>query len=68
LRVVNSFEVVIGYQNVSGSLGSALALNINGNLVVINYNFYEFTTSPGLATETRDKNPEGLPGRLCRKT
>jgi hypothetical protein len=55
---------VIGYQNVFGSLGSALAFNFNGHLVVINYNLYEFTTSPSLATETADGNPERLPFRL----
>jgi hypothetical protein len=52
---------VIGYQNVFGSLGSALAFNFNGNLVVINYNLYEFTTSPSLAKKTVDENPERLP-------
>ena len=55
---------VIGYQNVFGSLGSALAFNLNGNLVVINYNLYEFTTSPRLADEMADQNPERLPFRL----
>jgi WD40 repeat protein len=52
---------VIGYQNVFGSLGSALAFNRNGNLVVINYNLYEFTTSPSVAKGTLNENPESLP-------
>ena len=52
---------VIGYENVFGSLGSALAFNFNGNLVVINYNLYEFSTSPSLPLETADQNPERLP-------
>ena len=55
---------VIGYQNVFGSLGSALAFNLNGNLVVINYNLYEFTTSRNVVQETADQNPERLPYRL----
>jgi len=58
---------VIGYQNVFGSLGSALAFNFTGNLVVINYNLYEFTTSPSFARETADQNPERLPFRLLPK-
>jgi len=33
---------VLGYEIVYGNLGSALAFNINGNLVVVNYNLYEF--------------------------
>ena len=52
---------VIGYQNVFGSLGSALAFGSNGNLVVINYNLYEFTTSPSLARRAPGDNPERLP-------
>jgi hypothetical protein len=60
----NQSLAVIGYQNVFGSLGSALAFNFNGNLVVINYNLYEFTTSPSLARETAGENPERLPFRL----
>jgi len=52
---------VIGYQNVFGSLGSALAFGFNGNLVVINYNLYEFTTSPTLAKRASGDNPERLP-------
>lgn len=59
---------VIGYQNVFGSLGSALVFNLNGKLVVVNYNLYEFTTSPGLATEMVDKNPERLPLRVAPPT
>lgn len=48
---------VIGYQNVFGSLGSALAFNFNGNLVVINYNLYEFTTSPSLSKVSPGETP-----------
>lgn len=55
---------VIGYQDVFGSLGSALAFNFNGKLVVINYNLYEFTASPSLAQEKADENPERLPFRV----
>jgi hypothetical protein len=55
---------VIGYQAVFGSLGSALAFNVSGKLVVINYNLYEFTTSPSSAKETADENPERLPFRV----
>ena len=52
---------VIGYQNVFGSLGSALAFNFNGNLVVINYNLYEFTTSANQTPGGGKGNPELLP-------
>lgn len=58
---------VIGYQTVFGSLGSALAFNLNGNLVVINYNLYEFTTQGNHAAKP-DQHPERLqikPGTLA---
>jgi WD40 repeat protein len=42
--VSNTGLTVLGYQNVFGSLGSALAWNITGDLAVVNYNLYEFTT------------------------
>lgn len=35
---------VLGYEIVYGNLGSAMAYNVNGTLVVINYNLYEFRT------------------------
>jgi hypothetical protein len=58
---------VIGYQAVFGSLGSALAFNFNGKLVVINYNLYEFTTSPGPAKATAEENPGRLPIQMLPK-
>ncbi len=51
---------VIGYQTVFGALGSAMAFNINGNLAVINYNLFEFTTT-NKKLSSRDPNPERLP-------
>jgi WD40 repeat protein len=51
---------VLGYQNVFGSLGSALAFNIDGNLAVVNYNLYEFTTEQGQHPDPK-QHPERLP-------
>lgn len=51
---------VIGYELVYGHLGSALAFNANGKLVVINYNLYEFTTPT-----SRSYSPSAHPGRLA---
>lgn len=36
---------VIGYETIFGALGSALAFNANGSLIVVNYNLYEFVAS-----------------------
>jgi hypothetical protein len=50
---------VLGYETVYGNLGSALAFNTNGNLVVINYNLYEFKTdTPQIAGA--DLHPERM--------
>jgi WD40 repeat protein len=54
---------VIGYQTVFGSLGSALGFNFNGNLVVVNYNLYEFTTQQNRMSPS-DRHPERLPLEL----
>jgi len=54
---------VIGYQTVFGTLGSALGFNFNGNLVVVNYNLYEFTTQQNRIS-ARDRHPERLPLEL----
>lgn len=51
---------VLGYQTVFGALGSALAFNLNGQLVVVNYNLYEFTTQSS-QSNIPDRNPELLP-------
>lgn len=50
---------VLGYEIVYGNLGSALAFNINGNLVVVNYNLYEFKTSTSQTVEP-DLHPERI--------
>jgi hypothetical protein len=50
---------VLGYQTVFGSLGSALAFN-GQNLIVVNYNLYEFTTQPNQIVSP-GQNPERLP-------
>jgi len=44
---------------VFGSLGSALAFN-GQNLIVVNYNLYEFTTQPTQIVSP-GQNPERLP-------
>jgi hypothetical protein len=50
---------LFGYQTVTAPLGSALAFGLNGNLLLVSYNLYEFTTGS-------DKVPvDGSdPGRL----
>jgi hypothetical protein len=53
---------VLGYQTVFGSLGSALGFN-GKNLIVINYNLYEFTTQPN-QIGSPGQNPERLPLKL----
>jgi hypothetical protein len=56
---------VLGYETVYGNLGSALAFNINGNLVVINYSLYEFKTDTAQIAGP-DLHPERMP--LARET
>lgn len=51
---------IIGYQEVTSPLGSALAFNITGKLVMASYNLYEFITMAGPA-EATDAHPERLP-------
>ena len=51
---------VLGYETVYGNLGSALAFNANGELVVVNYNLYEFSTQIKPSIEP-SQNPERLP-------
>ena len=48
--IANQQINVVGYQIVFGELGSALAFNINGDLVVINYNLLEFVKSQNHAS------------------
>ena len=50
---------VLGYETVYGNLGSALAFNTNGDLVVINYNLYEFKTLTSQLAGT-DLHPERM--------
>jgi WD40 repeat protein len=58
----NQHITVLGYQTVFGSLGSALGFN-GRNLIVINYNLYEFTTQPNQISSP-GQNPERLPLKL----
>jgi len=51
---------VMGYQEVSSALGAALAFNIGGQLIMVNYNLYEFVTMNGTAPPA-SANPERLP-------
>jgi len=43
----NDCLVVLGCQLICGHLGSALAFHACGNLVVANYNLYEFVVPTG---------------------
>ena len=58
----NQHMTVLGYQTVFGSLGSALGFN-GQNLIVINYNLYEFTIQP-VQIGSPGENPERLPLEL----
>jgi hypothetical protein len=58
----NQHLTVLGYQTVFGSLGSALGFN-GTNLIVINYNLYEFTTQPN-QIGSPGQNPERLALKL----
>lgn len=51
---------VFGYQEVTSPLGSAIAFNVGGNLVMISYNLYEFTTL-GNATPSKGAHPGRIP-------
>lgn len=51
---------VFGYQEVTSPLGSAIAFNVGGNLVMVSYNLYEFTTLSNVAPP-EDANPERIP-------
>jgi hypothetical protein len=50
---------IIGYQEVTSPLGSALAFNVTGKLAMVSYNLYEFITVAALAPPT-DGHPERL--------
>jgi hypothetical protein len=54
---------IIGYQTVTTPLGSALAFMIDGSLVLVSYNLYEFTTGSSVAAGTTGStaDPERLP-------
>jgi hypothetical protein len=51
---------IIGYQGLTDPLGSALAWNTSGKLVMVSYNLFELitTAAPALAAGA---NPERLP-------
>lgn len=49
-----------GYQTVTTPLGSALAFMIGGNLILVSYNLYEFTTGP-IVQPSDDADPGRLP-------
>jgi hypothetical protein len=58
---------IIGYQEVTSPLGSALAFSSAGKLAMVSYNLYEFITTPATATTVpapTDENPERLPDEL----
>lgn len=52
---------LIGYQEVTSPLGSALAFHVNGRLVMVSYNLYEFITTT-TTTAAADDHPERLAG------
>jgi hypothetical protein len=59
--VANGQLSVIGYQEVTSPLGSALAFNASGRLVMVSFNLYEFTTltaSAALAGDDPERFPE----------
>jgi len=51
---------IIGYQEVTGPLGSALAFSARGRLVTVSHDLYEFITTTAPA-EVTDAHPERLP-------
>ncbi len=58
-RIDSGQMVVLGYQTVYGNLGSAMAFNASGKLVVVNHNLYEFRTEVR-STIDPDQHPEHL--------
>lgn len=50
---------IIGYQEVTSPLGSALAFNARGRLALVSYDLYEFITMSG-AVPPASENPERL--------
>ena len=61
--ISNNKLSIIGYQTVTTPLGSALAFMIDGSLVLVSYNLYEFTTGSSVTSGTIAGNvdPERLP-------
>jgi WD40 repeat protein len=51
---------VFGYREVTSPLGSAIAFNVGGNLVMVSYNLYEFTTLSNAAARG-DAHPGRIP-------
>ncbi|WP_394823581.1 hypothetical protein [Pendulispora albinea] len=60
--IENSKLSLLGYQEVTSSLGSALAFNVSGQLVMVSYNLYEFVTQ----SDTKPVPPTANPERLVR--
>ncbi len=52
---------IMGYQAFTDQLGSALAFNTNGKLVMVSYNLFEFITTPAAAATATGDNPERIP-------
>ena len=61
--ISNNKLSIIGYQTVTTPLGSALAFMIDGSLVLVSYNLYEFTTGSSVVAGSNGSggNPERLP-------
>lgn len=51
---------IIGYQEVTAPLGSALAFHVGGKLAMVSFNLYEFITTASPAAPV-DGHPERLP-------
>jgi hypothetical protein len=58
-RIDSGRLAISGYQTVYGNLGSAMAFNASGKLVVVNHNLYEFRTEVR-STIDPDQDPERL--------
>jgi len=52
---------VMGYQAFTDHLGSALAFNTNGKLVMVSYNLFEFITTTAAAAVAAGDSPERVP-------
>jgi hypothetical protein len=63
--VANGLLSCIGYQSVTSPLGSALAFNASGRLVMVSFNLYEFTTLTTPAKLASD-DPERFPADTSR--